>query len=55
MCADGRGRRQLTFGPGDDARPEVSTDGKRIDNTYKNYNESGELTTTTTAVYERIP
>jgi len=25
-------------------------DGKRIDNTYKNYNEAGELTTTTTAV-----
>ena len=32
----------------------LSPDGKRIDNTYKNYNEAGELTTTTTAVYERI-
>src|SRR5262249_50601289 len=29
-------------------------DGKRIDNTYKNYSEKGELTTTT-AVYERMP
>jgi len=33
----------------------LSADGKRIDNTYKNYNESGELTSTTTAVYERMP
>jgi hypothetical protein len=33
----------------------LSPDGKRIDNTYKNYNESGQLTTTTTAVYERMP
>jgi len=33
----------------------LSTDGKRIDNTYKNYNEKGELTSTTTAVYERMP
>jgi hypothetical protein len=32
----------------------LSPDGKRIDNTYKNYNEAGELTSTTTAVYERI-
>lgn len=27
---DGTGRRQLTFGPGNDARPNVSADGKRI-------------------------
>ena len=33
----------------------LSPDGKRIDNTYKNYNEKGELTSTTTAVYEKIP
>jgi hypothetical protein len=33
----------------------LSPDGKRIDNTYKNYNEKGELTTTTTAIYERMP
>jgi len=33
----------------------LSGDGKRIDNTYKNYNEKGELTSTTTAVYERMP
>ena len=33
----------------------LSADGKRIDNTYKNYNEKGELTSTTTAVYERRP
>jgi hypothetical protein len=33
----------------------LSADGKRIDNTYKNYNEAGELTTTTTAVYEKMP
>jgi hypothetical protein len=33
----------------------LSPDGKRIDNTYKNYNESGELTSTTTAIYERMP
>jgi hypothetical protein len=32
----------------------LSADGKRIDNTYKNYDEKGELTTTT-AVYERMP
>jgi len=33
----------------------LSADGKRIDNTYKNYNQKGELTSTTTAVYERMP
>jgi hypothetical protein len=33
----------------------LSADGKRIDNTYKNYNDQGELTTTTTAVYEKMP
>ena len=33
----------------------LSADGKRIDNTYKNYNEAGEPTTTTTAVYEKMP
>ena len=33
----------------------LSADGRRIDNTYKNYNEKGELTSTTTAVYEKIP
>ena len=33
----------------------LSADGKRIDNTYKNYNEAGELTSTTTAVYEKMP
>ena len=33
----------------------LSADGKRIDNTYKNYNENGELTSTTTAVYEKMP
>lgn len=27
---DGTGRRQLTFGPGSDARPNVSKDGRRI-------------------------
>jgi hypothetical protein len=32
----------------------LSEDGNTINNTYKNYNEKGELTTTTTAVYERI-
>jgi hypothetical protein len=32
----------------------LSADGRRIDNTYKNYNEAGELTSTTTAVYEKI-
>jgi hypothetical protein len=32
----------------------ISPDGNRIDNTYKNYNEKGELTSTTTAVYERV-
>jgi hypothetical protein len=32
----------------------LSADGNTINNTYKNYNEKGELTTTTTAVYERI-
>jgi hypothetical protein len=33
----------------------LSADGKRIDNTYKNYNEKGDLTNTTTAVYEKMP
>jgi hypothetical protein len=33
----------------------LSPDGKRIDNTYKNYNEKSELTNTTTAVYEKMP
>ena len=33
----------------------LSADGKRIDNTYKNYNEKGELTNTTTAIYEKMP
>jgi hypothetical protein len=33
----------------------LSADGKRINNTYKNYNEKGELTSTTTAVYEKMP
>jgi hypothetical protein len=33
----------------------LSPDGKRIDNTYKNYDESGALTSTTTAVYEKMP
>jgi hypothetical protein len=32
----------------------LSADGNTINNTYKNYNEKGEATTTTTAVYERI-
>jgi hypothetical protein len=32
----------------------LSADGTRIDNTYKNYDASGEPTTTTTAVYEKI-
>ena len=33
----------------------LSADGKRIDNTYKNYSEAGELTNTTTAIYEKVP
>src|SRR5262249_40225304 len=33
----------------------LSADGRRIDNTYKNYNEQGEVTSTTTAVYEKMP
>jgi hypothetical protein len=33
----------------------LTPDGKTINNTYKNYNEQGELTTTTTAVYEKMP
>jgi hypothetical protein len=33
----------------------LSSDGNRIDNTYKNYNENGELTSTTTAIYEKMP
>jgi hypothetical protein len=32
----------------------LSADGQRIDNTYKNDSESGELRSTTTAVSERI-
>ena len=33
----------------------LSADGKTINNTYKNYNAEGELTGTTTAVYEKMP
>src|SRR5262245_59414137 len=33
----------------------LSTDGKTINNTYKNYNENGDATSTTTAVYEKMP
>jgi hypothetical protein len=33
----------------------LSADGKTINNTYKNYNEKGEVTSTTTAVYEKMP
>jgi hypothetical protein len=32
----------------------LSADGNTINNTYKNYDEKGDLTSTTTAVYERI-
>lgn len=32
----------------------ITPDGNRIDNTYKNYDEKGEVTSTTTAVYERV-
>jgi hypothetical protein len=31
----------------------ISVDGRTIDNTYKNYNDKGEVTSTTTAVYEK--
>jgi len=31
----------------------LSPDGKTIDNTYKNYNDAGEVTSTTYAVYEK--
>jgi hypothetical protein len=33
----------------------LSADGKTINNTYKNYNDAGEVTSTTYAVYERMP
>jgi hypothetical protein len=33
----------------------LSPDGKTINNTYKNYDEKGAVTTTTTAVYEKMP
>jgi hypothetical protein len=33
----------------------LSADGWTIDNTYKNYNDAGEVTSTTYAVYERMP
>jgi hypothetical protein len=32
----------------------LTADGNTINNTYKNYNDKGEVTSTTTAVYERI-
>lgn len=32
----------------------ISADGNTINNTYQNYNDQGEKTTVTTAVYERI-
>jgi len=33
----------------------ITPDGKTIDNTYRNFNDKGEETRTTTAVYEKIP
>jgi hypothetical protein len=33
----------------------ITPDGKTINNTYKNFNDKGEQTRTTTAVYERMP
>ena len=32
----------------------ISPDGNTINNTYRSYNDKGEVTSTTTAVYERI-
>jgi hypothetical protein len=32
----------------------ISPDGNRIDNTYKNYDENGNVRSTTTAVYLRV-
>lgn len=32
----------------------ISPDGNTINNTYRNYDDKGEVTSTTTAVYERI-
>jgi len=32
----------------------LSADGNTINNTYRNYNETGQVTSTTSAVYERI-
>jgi hypothetical protein len=33
----------------------ITPDGRTINNTYRNFNEKVEQTTTTTAVYEKIP
>jgi hypothetical protein len=33
----------------------ITADGRTINNTYKNFNEKGEPTTTSTAVYEKMP
>lgn len=33
----------------------LSPDGKTINNTYKNYDEKGAVTSTTTAIYEKMP
>ena len=33
----------------------ITPDGQTINNTYRNFNEQGEPTTTTTAVYEKMP
>ena len=33
----------------------LTPDGRTINNTYKNFNDRGEQTTTTTAVYEKMP
>ena len=33
----------------------ISADGRTISNTYRNYNEKGEVTTTTSAVYAKLP
>ena len=33
----------------------ITPDGKTIDNTYRNFNDKGEETRTTTAVYQKMP
>jgi hypothetical protein len=45
----------VTGHPSADTTSVKRIDDRTINNTYRNYNEKGEVTTTTSAVYEKLP